>query len=47
MLYQYQKQLIDIDGNPLSEPLETNHQLSPIRILRRDEIIPSINENIV
>ena len=40
----YQKQLVDVDGNPLSEPLETNHQLSPIRILRRDEIIPAIQQ---
>ena len=40
----YQKQLVDVSGNPISEPLETYHQLSPIRILRRDEIIPAIQQ---
>ena len=42
----YQKELVDFAGNPMVEPLETNHHIKAIRILRRDEIIPSINENI-
>lgn len=42
----YQKELVDVEGNPMIEPLETNHHIKAIRILRRDEIIPSINENI-
>lgn len=42
----YQKELVDVAGNPMIEPLETNHHIKAIRVLRRDEIIPSINENI-
>ena len=42
----YQKELVDVAGNPMIEPLETNHHIKAVRILRRDEIIPSINANI-